>query len=213
VACVTAARELADVADNWFAIGVDPSGPVTLPPGIRGSFAGYGVDVRVSLDPSRDGANPPDPMLPLPALVAGWLRGQAGATRVRVRLVEPSLPAEDCRREGTELAEQLAGPDPVGLLVLADGSNRHTERAPARPDERAGPFDDRVAAALAAADPEALLALDAGLAAELNADGRAAWQVLAGVAMAGGRWTGRLRYSDHPFGVAYHVAVWDREPA
>lgn len=150
-------------------------------------------------------------MLPLPALVAGWLRAEAGATRVRVRLVEPSLPVADCRREGAELAEELAGPDPVGLLVLADGSNRHTERAPARPDERAGPFDDAVAAGLAAADPDALLAIDPGLAAELNAQGRAAWQVLAGLALAtGDRWTGELLYSDHPFGVAYHVAVWNR---
>lgn len=149
-------------------------------------------------------------MLPLPALVAGWLRAQAGATRVRVRLVEPSLPVADCRREGAELAEELAGPAPVGLLVLGDGSNRHTDRAPVPPDERAGPFDDSVASALAAADPNALLALDADVAAELNAMGRAAWQVLAGAVLAvGGQWTSKLLYSDQPFGVAYHVAVWN----
>lgn len=151
-------------------------------------------------------------MLPLPALVAGWLRTQAGAAQVRVRLVEPNLPTADCRRVGAALAHDLAGPDPVGLLVLGDGSNRHTDRAPAAPDDRAGPFDDGVHAALAAADPDALLALDADLAAELNAVGRAAWQVLAGAVLAtGGRWTAESLYSDHPFGVAYHVAVWNRE--
>ncbi|HEY3751298.1 MAG TPA: hypothetical protein VGL80_19075, partial [Pseudonocardiaceae bacterium] len=92
------------------------------------------------------------------------------------------------------------------------GSNRHTERAPARPDERAGAFDAGVRAALAAADPKALLALDPDLAAELGAVGRAAWQVLAGAVLAvGGAWTGDVLYSDQPFGVAYHVAVWDPE--
>ena len=36
VACVTAARKLADVADNWVAIAADPAGPMTLDPGIGG---------------------------------------------------------------------------------------------------------------------------------------------------------------------------------
>ncbi|HEY3753203.1 MAG TPA: class III extradiol dioxygenase subunit B-like domain-containing protein [Pseudonocardiaceae bacterium] len=209
-ACVTAARRLADVAQDWVAVAADPNGPVTLPPGARGTFAGYGVDVPVSLDPTRDGTAPPDLTMPLPALVAGWLRKQAGARRVRVRLVEPGLPVEDCLREGTEIAEDLAGPAPVGLLVLGDGSNRHTDRAPARPDDRAGPFDEQVRDALAAGDPAALLGLDAGLAGELNAVGRAAWQLMAGAAQTVGEpWQARLLYSDQPFGVAYHVAVWD----
>lgn len=206
---MNAVRALAQVSPDWVAVAADPGGPATLPAGTRGSFAGYGVDVPVALGPAGDDDPPGDPALPLPALVAGWLREQAGARRVRVRLVTPGLSPEDCRREGAELA---AGPDPVGLLVLGDGSTRHTD-GPARPDERAGPFDARVAAALAAADPEALLDLDPGLADELAVTGRAAWQVLAGAALAvGDRWTGELLYSDHPFGVGYHVAVW-RPPA
>ncbi len=205
---MTAAQELAAAARDWVAVAADPSGPVTLPAGARGTFAGYGVDVRVALDPTRDVR--PDPMLPLPALVAGWLREQGGARRVRVRLIEPSLPVEDCRREGAELADDLAGPYPIGLLVLGDGSNRHGEDAPVRPDERAGPFDEAVAAALAAADPDALLALDPDAAAELNVTGRAAWQVLAGAVRAvGGTWRGHSLYAGQPFGVGYHVAVWD----
>jgi hypothetical protein len=207
---VTAARRLAAVATDWVAVAADPSGPVTLPPGVRGSFAGYGVDVPISLDATRDGTAAPDRMLALPALIAGWLRAQVDARRVRVRLIEPDLPTVDCRREGADLVADLTGPAPVGLLVLGDGSNRHTDRAPAPPDERAAVFDDEVAAALAAADPDALLALDTEVAAELGAMGRAAWQVLAGVALAvGGRWTGETLYDDQPFGVAYHVAVWD----
>jgi hypothetical protein len=208
-ACVTAVRQLADVADNWVAIATDSSGPETLEPDARGTFAGYGADVRVSLDEQPNGS-PADPLLPLPALVAGWLREQAGATRVRVRLVPPDLPADECRRFGADLAAELAGPAPVGLLVLGDGANRHGDRSPGARDDRSGPFDDQVDAALAAADPAALLALDAALAAELNAGGRAAWQVLAGAVLAaGGRWTAEDLYSDHPFGVAYHVAMWN----
>jgi hypothetical protein len=209
---VTAARALADVATDWVAVAADPSGPVTLPPGARGTFAGYGVDVPVSLDATRDGTAAPDRTLALPALVAGWLRERVDArrVRVRVRLVEPDLPVADCCREGADLVAALTGPAPVGLLVLGDGSNRHTDRAPAPQDDRAAAFDDGVAAALAAADPAALLALDTGLAAELGAMGRAAWQVLAGVALAvGGRWSGKALYDGQPFGVAYHVAVWD----
>jgi hypothetical protein len=205
---VTAAAELATAARDWVAVAADPSGPVTLPAGARGTFAGYGVDVPVTLDPTRHLR--PDPMLPLPALVAGWLREQGGARRVRVRLIEPGLPVDDCRREGAELADDLAGPYPVGLLVLGDGSNRHGDAAPARPDERAGEFDEAVETGLAAADPDALLALDPDVAAELNVTGRAAWQVLAGAVQAvGGQWRSHSLYDGSPFGVGYHVAVWD----
>jgi hypothetical protein len=213
VACVTAARRLAEVAGDWVAVAADPAGPSVVNSGIRGSFAGYGVDVPISLESGGNSmtSDPAvDPALPLPALVAGWLRAAAGADRVRVHLVEPDRATDDCRRTGAELATALAGPAPVGLLVLGDGANRHTDRAPARPDPRAGDFDDGVRTALARADPGGLLALDANLAWELGAMGRAAWQVLAGVALAVGEpWTAELLYSDHPFGVAYHVAVWD----
>jgi hypothetical protein len=208
-ASVTAAHLLAEVAHDWVAVATDPAGPCVVDPAARGTFAGYGVDVPVSLDANApDG--PPDPAMPLPALVAGWLREQAGARRVDVRLFDPALSARASRAVGEAVAAELSGTEPVGLLVLGDGSNRHTDAAPARPDDRAGPFDDRARAALASGDPAALLALDAGLAGELNAVGRAAWQVLAGAASAvGGPWQARLLYSGAPFGVAYHVAVWD----
>jgi hypothetical protein len=205
-ACVSAAARLAAVTSDWVAVAVDPSGPRTLSAGARGSFAGYGVDVPVTLDPTRDTA--PDPLLPLPALVAGWLRAQVAARRVTVHLVPPDLPPDECRALGADLA---VGDTPVGLLVLADGATRHPG-GPGRPDDRAGTFDAAVATALAAPDPAALLALDPALAAELGAQGRAAWQVLAGAAQAtGGRWSADLLYSAQPFGVAYHVAVWEPE--
>jgi hypothetical protein len=208
-ASVTAARLLAEVARDWVAVATDQVGPRVIDSAARGTFAGYGVDVPVSLGPDADGVVS-DPALPLPALVAGWLREQAGARSVRVRLLDPDLSAEDSRATGEALARESAGGEPVGLLVLGDGSNRHTDRAPARPDDRAGPFDASVGAALAAGDPAALLNLDARVAGELNAVGRAAWQVLAGAALTvGAPWRARLLYSGQPFGVAYHVAVWD----
>ncbi|WP_322788989.1 class III extradiol ring-cleavage dioxygenase family protein [Lentzea waywayandensis] len=60
---------------------------------------------------------------------------------------------------------------------------------------------------LATADVEGLLGLDAGLAHELGAQGRAAWQVLAGVP---GPWRSLGAEFFAPFGVGYHVAVWER---
>ena len=204
-ACLAVATELAAAAPRWVAVGADPSGPRELPADAAGTFRGYGVDVLTRLS---SGDTEPDPAMPLPALVAGWLRARAGAERVTVHLVPPDLPVAACRAFGERLA---AGQDgPVGLLVLGDGSHRHGERAVGRPDPRAGAFDAAVHAALAAADTDALLALDPGLAAELGAAGRAPWQVLAGVAGADGRrWKSTDARELAPFGVAYHLAVWD----
>ncbi|CCH29025.1 hypothetical protein ABZ816_36435 [Actinosynnema sp. NPDC047251] len=194
-ASLAAARDLADRDRDWTAVAVDPSGPRTLTDS-AGSFRGFGVDVPVSLSARPSSV---DPSLPLPALVAGWLREHAGARSVRVHLVPPDLPLADCISFGSQLTGNA-------LLVLGDGSHRHGERAVGRPDDRAGPFDEDVRAALAAADVAALKALDAGLADELGASGRAAWQVLAGVP---GPWRCTRSEFLAPFGVGYHVAVWE----
>ncbi|KAA2254856.1 hypothetical protein F0L68_29165 [Solihabitans fulvus] len=209
-ACLVAAGALAGAATEWIAIGADPAGPVRLGPAARGTFLGYGVDVPVSLSADQSDGEA-DSTMPLPALVAGWLRGRVGANRVTVELVAPSLSVADCVAVGERIAAEAAGDRPVGLLVLGDGSNRHTERAPRRPDDRAEAFDGTVAEALAAADPKALLTLDGDLAAELGAVGRAAWQVFAGAALSTGDWHATRAEFLAPFGVGYHVAVW--EPA
>lgn len=201
-ACLAAARELGDSSPHWVVIAGDPSGRRTIGPDISGTFRGYGVDVPVALSAVQ---STPDPELPLPVLVAGWLRAAVDAMTVRVELVHPDLPPADCFAIGKDLAEEPA----VGFLVLGTGSHRHGEASVGRPDDRAGPFDDGVRAALSTADPEALRALDPALAAELGADGRAAWQVLAGLAETTGPW--RCTRSDLlvPYGVGYHVAVWE----
>ena len=199
-ACLAAATRLTSAASRWVAVGSGPAGVVG--PDAVGTFAGFGVDVRVRL--SAAATAEPDGSMPLPALIAGWLRQQVRADDVTVHLVPPDLPPEDCYALGERLAED---PEPVGLLVVGDGSHRHGDRAPGRPDERAGPFDDAVHDALAAADAKGLQALDPKLAEELGAAGRAPWQVLAG-AMGEGRWTADARLLV-PFGVAYHLAVLD----
>ncbi|RKT53352.1 hypothetical protein [Saccharothrix australiensis] len=199
-ACLAAARELAEHDPDWTAVAVDPTGPRTVE-NVAGSFRGYGVDVPVSLSRRPSSV---EVGLPLPALVAGWLREHAGARSVRVHLVPPDLPTADCVAFGARLAAS-ASPGRA-LLVLGDGSHRHGDAAVGRPDDRAGPFDEAVRAALAGADAAALTALDPALADELGARGRAAWQVLAGVP---GAWRCARSELLVPFGVGYHVAVWE----
>ncbi|MEJ2856180.1 MULTISPECIES: hypothetical protein [unclassified Saccharothrix] len=194
-ACLAAARDLAAHDLDWTAVAADPSGPRVLE-NVAGSFLGFGVDVRVAL---AEGASSVEPALPLPALVAAWLREHAGARSVRVHLVPPDLSTAECVALGAELGGRA-------LLVLGDGSHRHGERAVGRADDRAEPFDDEVRKALVSADQEALKALDPVLADELGAAGRAAWQVLAGVP---GAWRCTRAEFSAPFGVGYHVAVWE----
>jgi hypothetical protein len=209
-AVLEAAAWLAEESEHWLAIGVHDGPRRAVPPSTRSTFAGYGVDVPVALSDEPGGEVEPD--APLPALVAGWLRGQTGATSVHVELVPPGYPPDECIGLGRRLADaaqRSAVPGPGVLLVLGDGSIRHGERAPARPDERAPAFEARVAAALAKADAAALSSIEPELAADMGAMGRAAWQVAAGV-LGDDRWVSKLLYSDTPFGVGYHVATWER---
>ena len=194
-ACLTAVRRL---GDRWIAVGAHTE-DLVVGPGVAGSFRGFGVDVQVSRAEGSHGER----VLPLPALVAGWLREQAGASQAEVYLVAGDTPPHDCAALGEWLSDHGAN----GLLVLGDGSNRHGPKSPGSEDERAPGFDDIVAKALAKADTEALLALDPALAAELGASGRVPWQVLAGT---GSGWRADLLFSAAPFGVGYHVAVWER---
>jgi hypothetical protein len=200
-ACREAARRLAAASESWIAVGADPGGRRTVGDDARGSFVGFGVDVVVGMGPHA--AGPVDPAMPLPLLIAGWLRDGLPVT-VRGETVAPDADPVACLALGAELAREA-----TALLIVGDGAATHTEKAPGYLDRRAGPFDDAVAAALAAADPVALAALDPALATDLWAVGRAPWQVLAG-ATEDSTWTGELLHSSRPFGVGYHVAVWQR---
>ncbi|MFD9702178.1 hypothetical protein [Lentzea sp. NPDC059081] len=182
----------------WVVVATDAAGPATFVPPMSGTFLGYGVDVPVSLG----GDLPPDARIPLPVLVAAWLRERCATEVSRVELVAPDLPMADCVSFGRRLAAE-----DCGLLVLGDGSTRHGPRSPGSDDVRSGPFDSSVHTLLSAADADGLLDLDVGLARELGAQGRAAWQVLAGVP---GPWRCSGAEFFAPFGVGYHVAVWER---
>jgi len=198
-AALAVVGELAAISAEWTVVGADAGGRRSVRPDSRGSFVGFGVDVVVGMSP--DAGGDVDPALPLPLLVAGWLAAGRGVT-LHGELVAPDMPAAEC----AALGAQVAGAGRP-LLIVGDGSAKHSERAPGHLDERAVAFDAQVAAALDAGDPDALAALDADLAAELWAAGRAPWHVLAGAAR-GQRWHGELRYSGAPYGVGYHVAVW-----
>jgi hypothetical protein len=109
-----------------------------------------------------------------------------------------------------DLAGGLAAiSDDTALLLLGDGGARRGETAPGYLDERAFPFDDAVARALADGDPRALRDLDTDLARELMVGGRTVLRVLGAVALAQ-RTAPRaeLVHRDDPYGVTYFVARW-----
>jgi hypothetical protein len=189
--------------------------------GAWGTLAGFGVAVETPGEPDR-----PAPELPLSLTIGRWLLERAGWTgELVLQQVAPDLPAAEAAALGRGLAAD-AGPATV-WLVLGDGSIRRGPRAPGHDDPRSEGFDAEVGRAFAAADLDALLDLDAGLAAELGAAGRAAWQVLAGAAQSGDGQPGNgqpgdgqpgdgqgkpieaaLTYQAAPFGVGYLVAQW-----
>ncbi|MFB7942851.1 class III extradiol dioxygenase subunit B-like domain-containing protein [Streptomyces sp. NPDC056049] len=209
--------------DRLLVVGPAPAGAHgSFPAGSTGSFAGFGVDLSVRLGEGAGGR-------PLPASLAvgAWLLSRteradrtdrtdpteradrtdrAGLADVLVEGlgIDERATTEECAETGRRLA---ASGDRVALLVLGDGSACRTVKAPGYLDERAAGFDAEAARALGSADVPGVLALDAGLAYELKAAGRAPWQVLAGAAENAGL-GGRLLHEDAPYGVEYLVAVW-----
>ncbi|WP_225801329.1 class III extradiol dioxygenase subunit B-like domain-containing protein [Streptomyces sp. NK15101] len=207
-ACADAVGLLAAARpDRLYVVGpADEGAHGGYPAGATGSFAGFGVDlsVRLGAEPARrEGEGRP---LPPSLSVGAWLLARAGWADAPVEGlgVADSTTADVCAGTGRELA---ASAGRVALLVLGDGSACRTVKAPGYLDERAAGFDAEAARALGTADAAALLALDAGLASELKAAGRAPWQVLAGAAEGAGL-DGRLLFEDAPYGVGYFVAAW-----
>lgn len=205
-ACTDALGVLAAARpDHLVVVGpADQSGRGPHPQGARGSFRGFGVELDVRLGPELG----PAPQRPLPAslAVAAWLLERTGWSDAPIEglgVGEP-LEAERCIETGRGIAARA---ERVALLVMGDASACRTLKAPGYLDERAAPFDAEAARALGAADVAALRALDAELAYELKASGRAPWQVLAGAAEGAGL-GGSLLYEDAPYGVGYVVATW-----
>lgn len=210
-----AAEELADVRGASFdavkALAAErPDLVITVAPGgengarqtqFGGSFRRFGVELEVG----EGGEEEPC----VGILVGRWLI-DGGLSDAALRLEgwevgERTEPGE-CGRIGRELAGRA---ERVALLIIGDGSARRGLKAPGYLDERAIPFDDEVARALADADTSALAAIDPTAASDLMAAGRAPWQVLAGaVGGSGPAWRGELLSYRAPFGVGYFTAVW-----
>ncbi|MFF9646535.1 class III extradiol dioxygenase subunit B-like domain-containing protein [Kitasatospora aureofaciens] len=182
------------------AVGAGPEAEVWTEGG-AGSFHRYGVPLIAKLP----GGRVEGPELAPSLTVGAWLLERAGVT---LPTHACAVPADAPADRMLGLGQGLAGlAERVALLVLGDGSACRSLKAPGYLDERAEGFDTSLAAALGSADLAALAAVDPSLAAELKAEGRAPWQVLAGAAEGAGL-TARLGYQDAPYGVGYFVASW-----
>ncbi|WP_432028242.1 class III extradiol dioxygenase subunit B-like domain-containing protein [Streptomyces sp. 1222.5] len=182
----------------------EQSGRGPFPQGTPGSFRGFGVDVDVRLGAAPETV--PERELPPSLAVGAWLlerTGWADAPIEGLGIGEPLAP-ERCVDVGREIGARAGR---VALLVMGDASACRSVKAPGYLDERAAPFDAEVARVLGTADVAGVQALDAELAQELKAAGRAPWQVLAGAAE-GADLGGNLLYEDAPYGVGYLVATW-----
>jgi hypothetical protein len=170
-----------------------------VPDGVRygtgdiGDLHGFGVDLRI---PFSGRLRPGGRSVPLAHTVGAFLLDRAGHTGVRLGVGPADL---DCALEDC--------PGPVAVLAVGDGSARRTLKAPGYLDPAAEPFDDAVAAALAAGDADALAALDPAEGARLLAAGVPTWRAV-GAVLAGRRATARLHAHEAPFGVGYLVADW-----
>jgi hypothetical protein len=213
---------LADPPDLLAVVGADERATPVLeyPQDAPGHLHEFGVPFVLSPRPAAAPAAPsasatppaPDtPSLPLSLTVGQWLlsgvRQMTPPPAVWWGIAPDASPAQ-----ARELGETLAALAPrVGLLALGDGPGRRARAAPQATDPAADRYDDQVAAALAAADPAALAALDPGQDEPLVIAGRAAWQTLAAAAAAG-TFTAELHYRGVPFEVSYYVASWRRMP-
>ncbi|HTX95885.1 MAG TPA: hypothetical protein VME67_14135 [Mycobacterium sp.] len=190
---------------NWMAIGIDRADDVLDPDGPRscGTFAGYGADVPVRLSPRGHDAPGPPVELPVCALLAAWVRGQVRPdASAQVCLYGWDHDAGTAVQHGRQLRAEIDRlPEPVGVLVVADGANTLTPAAPGGYEP--GDADAQLALddALADGDVSALT----GLPPQIR--GRVAFQVLAGLVEPGPRAAKEL-YRGAPFGVGYFVGAW-----
>jgi hypothetical protein len=188
------------------ASGGGGAGVLVGPRDFRGPTPGGVGGTGVTPSGGSPGGRPPgEVQLPLALGIGAALLDEAGYAGPRaLQAIEATGSPPECLRTGARFAELAPR---VALLVVGDGSARCTPAAPGHFDERAAAFGRHVESALRGGDMAALAAIDASLAAELMATGRAAWQVLAGAVGAKRQVPGDVLYADAPFGVAYYVSV------
>jgi hypothetical protein len=200
-AAVTA---VAALPQRWIAVGAAVADEVCAPPSV-GTFAGYGVDIRVGLSAEAAAAadaGAPPAVLPLCALITAWLRGVAHPDALAVvRALRGDHPAEAAVAVGRQVRRDAEDADePVGVLVVADGAHTLTPPAPGGYDPHSISAQAALDDALAAGDTAALTRLPAGIV------GRVAYQALAGLTDAPR--SAKELYRGAPYGVGYFVGVW-----
>jgi len=188
---------------RWIVVGTGAADG-DLGPDSAGTFAGFGVDVRVGLSPHAVSGRAAEPgELPLCALLAGWVRGQArpdATAQVRVYAVDHT--ADVALARGRQLRVEVDRlPDPIGVLVVADGANTLTPAAPGGYDPSNAETQLVLDDALANGDAAALARLPEPIL------GRVAFQVLAGLTEPGPRSAKEL-YRGAPYGVGYFAGAW-----
>lgn len=195
-AVIEAARTL---PDRWVVVGAGGTDDV-LGPELTGTFAGYGVDVPVALGPAGSVGDPAE--LPLAALIAGWVRGQANSrARLEVHVYADTHSVDDAVERGRRLRAEIdRSTGSVGVLAVADGAHTLTPPAPGGYDPASVPLQGDLDDALSAGDAAALSRLPAAIV------GRVAYQVLAGLEPAPR--AARELYRGAPYGVGYFVGVW-----
>lgn len=200
-ACAAAVARVATGPRQLVLLGAGESSR-SYSPLARGSLAGYGLPLEISLGaPGGGGALELPPSLTIGAwLVRDVMGPRSGAVGFSVGVDFAASPA------ALELLA-LARSEELGVIVLGDGSARRSATAPGYLDSRALDFDGGVAAALKEGDVAALAALDPVLGAELLAAGVPAWRA-AGKLLEGGSYDAELLYAADPYGVGYYVAVW-----
>ena len=184
---------------RWVAVGVGAADAL-LGPDRTGTFAGYGVDRRVTLSPR---AGDPPTELPLCALIAGWVRCQAKPeARAEVRVYAADHDVDAALARGRRLRAAIdEAIDPTGVLVVADGAHTLTPPAPGGYDPDSISTQAALDDALAAGDATALTRLPDIIV------GRVAYQVLAGLVEPAPRSAKEL-YRGAPYGVGYFAGVW-----
>lgn len=228
---VAAVQEMARRADAWVVLGAGEAGdgrpqdaveeyPAEPP---SGTFAGFGVDLRVELAGTggqapaaapQSSAAPPSVSMGLPLLIAGWLRAAVPADLRPVRAVRGlrvgcDAPPELCAREGGLLRARIdGGAETTGVLVVADGPDTLTLKAPGAFDPDAEPLAREVARAIAEGDTAALRRLDPTACARTGLDARGPLQTAAALV---GDGPVRVRNAgvQWPYGVAYYTGLWE----
>ena len=194
-ACRDAVAVLIGAAPDLLVVTGGAGQTTEYPPEPGGSLRDFSVPFSVGADL----------VLPLSLTIGKWLL--AGVVPPRPPVTWQGIASGTATADCLSLGEKLAALAPrVALLAMGDGPARGV---PGATDPEADRYDDQVSAALAAADPGALAALDPRRDQELFVAGRAAWQVLAGAASAGA-FAADLCYTAAPFEVSYYVATWMR---